>query len=52
MASNLNGSDVNETLRSMRHGTFTKALKISLKSDENFLRQRAENKSEKDKKIK
>lgn len=41
--SNLNKSDLNiDTLQSLRHGNFPKALKISWKSNENFLRYKAE----------
>lgn len=48
ISKNLNGSDANcETLILLRHGSFAKALTISLKSDEIILRYIAEKESEK-----
>lgn len=50
MPSNLNRRVVNAiTLTSLKHGNFTKALKISLKSNEK-MRYKAEKESEKNKK--
>lgn len=44
----MNGSDViAKILTTLRHGPFIKTLNISLKSNENFLRYKAEKESEK-----